>query len=266
MNDVELTTANRFSGLAEGYDRHRPDYPSELLAHIAAAPPPGVPTLAVDVGAGTGIATRLIAGHLPETWRMAGIEPNADMRAQAEAREAADSRIAYLDAEAEALPFDDSTAGLLTVAQAIHWFDKPRFYPEVARVLAQGGAFAILYNDRELDAGLPGAFEDLMEAEMPGYDRRYRQTRGGEADQDAELEALDWTASVVRHRVRNDRIMSPEGFAGLMLSRSKLKPFAAKYGMDDATRQLVDLAGRFAGADGNVRLGMTSRVHIAIKG
>lgn len=265
MNDQNLTTANRFSGLAEGYDRHRPDYPVELMAHIGAAPEAGVPELALDVGAGTGIATRLIAAQLPASWRMIGIEPNANMRGQAEAREAAGSRTSYMEAEAEALPFDAAAAGLLTVAQAIHWFDKPRFYPEVARVLATGGAFAILYNDRDLDDGLPGAFEDLMEAEMPGYNRRYRQTEGGEDDQDAELEALDWTKSVVRHRVQHEKIMTPEGFAGLMLSRSKLKPYAAKYGMDEATRRLVDLATPFADPAGNVAVGMTSRVHIAIK-
>lgn len=266
MNTDSVTVANRFSGLAEGYDRHRPDYPGELLAHIAAAPGADVPKLAVDVGAGTGIATRLIGAHLPADWRIVGIEPNAEMRGQASAREAAGSSITYMDAAAEALPFKAVSSGLVSVAQAIHWFDRPKFYGEVGRILAPGGAFAILYNDRDLaEPGLLGAFESLMEREIPPYDRYYRQGRDGEDAQDAELDALDWTASVARHRVRHAKVMTPDEFAGLMLSRSKLKPYAAKYGADDARRRLVELAERHVDAAGRVSVGITARVHIATR-
>jgi SAM-dependent methyltransferase len=266
VNADALTAANRFSGLAEGYDRHRPDYPAELLAQIAAAPAPSAPRLALDVGAGTGIATRLIAANLAADWRVIGIEPNADMRAQAAAREGEGSRIAYIDAPAEALPFAAGAAGLVSVAQAIHWFDRPRFYAEAGRVLAPGGALTILYNDRDLTGpGLLGEFETLMEREIPPYDRHYRQSDRAEDDQDRELEALDWTARVVRHRSRHAKAMRPAEFAGLMLSRSKLKPYAAKYGADEARHRLEALAAKHVDGAGRVAVGMTARVHIAIR-
>ncbi len=266
MSSDELTAATRFSGLAEGYDRHRPDYPSEILMHIAAAPASGVPKLAIDVGAGTGIATRLIASLLPPEWRICGVEPNADMRDQAAAREGEGSRVSYIDAAAEALPFEAGAAGLVTVAQAIHWFDRPSFYAEVGRVLAPGGAFAILYNDRDLDRpGLLDDFETLIEREIPPYDRYYRQGKDSEDDQDRELGALDWTTGVRRHRARHAKIMIPADFAGLMLSRSKLKPYTAKYGADEARRRLERLAAEHTDEEGNVAVGITARVHIAVR-
>lgn len=231
MNTEALTAANRFSGVAEGYDRHRPDYPAELLAEIVAEPAPSAPRLALDVGAGTGIATRLIAANLAADRRVIGIEPNADMR-----------------------------------AQAIHWFDRPWFYAEAGRVLAPGGALTILYNDRDLTGpGLLGEFETLMEREIPPSDRHYRQSDGAEDDQDRELEALDWTARVVRHRSRHAKVMRLAEFAGLMLSRSKLKPYAAKYGADEARHRLEALAAKHVDGAGRVAVGMTARVHIAIR-
>ena len=266
MSCEELTAATRFSGLAEGYDRHRPDYPTEVLGPIAAAPGAGVPKLALDIGAGTGIATRLIAALLPADWRIVGVEPNADMRDQAAAREGEGSRVTYIDAAAEALPFEAGAAGLVSVAQAIHWFDRPKFYAEVGRALAPGGAFAILYNDRDLDGpGLLGEFESLMEREITPYDRYYRQGKGGEDEQDRELEAIDWTATVARHTSRHAKIMTPAEYAGLMLSRSKLKPYTAKYGANEAKRRLTELAGHHADEDGRVAVGMTASVHIAIR-
>jgi ubiquinone/menaquinone biosynthesis C-methylase UbiE len=266
VSTIELTAATRFSGLAVGYDRHRPDYPAALLAAIATAPAPSVPRLALDVGAGTGIAARLIAANLPADWRVAGVEPNADMRAQAAAREGEGSRIAYVDAPAEALPFKTAAAGLITVAQAIHWFDRPKFYAEAGRVLAPGGALCILYNDRDLTGPeLLGEFETLMEREIPPYDRHYRQSDGAEDAQDRELDALEWTLGVTRHRCRHGKVLSPADFAGLMLSRSKLKPYTEKYGADEARRRLEALAAHHADEDGRVAVGMTARAHIAIR-
>ena len=50
--------------------------------------------------------------------------------------------VEYLQADAHATGLPDSCADLLTVAQALHWFDLPRFYQEAARVLKPSGALA----------------------------------------------------------------------------------------------------------------------------
>lgn len=52
---------------------------------------------------------------------------------------------------AEQLPFENETVDLITTAQAVHWFDLSKFYPEVKRVLKTNGVLAIYgYNLPEL--------------------------------------------------------------------------------------------------------------------
>ncbi len=55
----------------------------------------------------------------------------------------------------------------------------------------------------------------------------------------------------------------PEAFEGLMLSRSKLKPYASKLDADAAECELIELAKHFLEPDGLVRIGYIARVHIA---
>src|SRR4051794_19564793 len=80
----DLSSANptgRFSGLAQTYARHRPTYPPAALELIdtTAGLLPG--DLVIDVGCGTGISARLMAAR---GYRVIGVEPNDDMRQQAE--------------------------------------------------------------------------------------------------------------------------------------------------------------------------------------
>jgi SAM-dependent methyltransferase len=53
-----------------------------------------------------------------------------------------DSRIEYRVARAEAGGLPDGSADLVTIAQALHWVDVPRFWREVRRVARPGGVIA----------------------------------------------------------------------------------------------------------------------------
>src|SRR2546430_5407093 len=52
-------------------------------------------------------------------------------------------RIRYAVAPSEASGLADSSIDLVCVAQALHWFDRPRFYDEVRRVLKARGLLAV---------------------------------------------------------------------------------------------------------------------------
>jgi SAM-dependent methyltransferase len=137
-----------FSGLSHDYQRYRPDYPAEITAAGVAFLEAGGRAcdsrlLAVDVGAGTGISTRAWRRALGHACRIVGIEPGEDMRREAIASTPADQRIEYRVGTAEALPIATGEAGLVAAAQAAHWFDRPRFYAEIGRVLAPGGVIAV---------------------------------------------------------------------------------------------------------------------------
>ena len=132
----------RFAGAAPGYARHRPSYPEALvdrvLAEAGVSPGQGV----ADVGCGTGILTRQLAARGLD---VVGIDPNADMLAEARA---AGGAARYLRGEAEATGLEGASVALVTVAQAFHWFDAERALAEFHRVLRPGGHVATLWNLR----------------------------------------------------------------------------------------------------------------------
>ena len=224
-----------FNELAGAYSRARPGYPESLWAALRARlNGRSAPQLAVDVGSGTGIATRQLALILPE-WRIIGVEPGEAMRAQA----VSDSRGAAVEfrvGTAEDLPLEDSSAGLVIAAQALHWFDHPRFYAEARRVLAPRGLIAIIQNDRALEQ-LPlfEDYESFLEQHSPGYSRDYRSF-----DIVSELsEAGFRDVSSVTAKWR--RPLTHEEFIELARSSSKMHAAATQLGEVESTRRLSAL-------------------------
>jgi SAM-dependent methyltransferase len=142
MEPADPAPTRRFSDRAHDYARFRPDYPAAavdaMLAGLQRAP--GQLAIA-DVGAGTGILSRLLADRGAH---VTAIEPNAAMRDAAEPH----PRVRFADGTAEATQLDDGAVDLVTVAQAFHWFDVPRALREFHRVLRPGGRLAILWNHR----------------------------------------------------------------------------------------------------------------------
>jgi SAM-dependent methyltransferase len=132
-----------WSGVSATYDAHRPAAPAALpalLTQLAEAPRPA---LVVDLGSGTGLSTLIWADVAQQ---VIGIEPNDEMRAQAERRaaharpDATQVRFSAATAERTCLP--DGCADIVTVAQAFHWMEPTATLAEVARILRRGGVFA----------------------------------------------------------------------------------------------------------------------------
>jgi SAM-dependent methyltransferase len=125
---------DHFSGLASAYARHRPKYPPELAAHLAAIAPSR--SLALDLATGNGQAAIDLAMHFDRV-----LASDASARQLAEA--VAHPRVFYLRHPAERLPIRSASADLIAVAQAAHWLDFDRFYAEARRVLRPGGVVAL---------------------------------------------------------------------------------------------------------------------------
>ncbi|MDE0319254.1 class I SAM-dependent methyltransferase [Candidatus Poriferisodalis multihospitum] len=227
-----------FNELAGAYSRARPGYPESLwVALREALDGRSVPQLAVDVGSGTGIATRQLALILPE-WRIVGVEPGEAMRAQA-VSDSRDSAVEFRAGSAEDLPLQESSAGLVIAAQALHWFDHPRFYIESRRVLAPGGVIGIIQNDRALEE-LPlfEDYESFLEEHSPGYTRDYRSF-----DVVAEL-AEAGLDDVSRNATEWTRPLTHEQFIGLARSSSKMHAAVQHLGEEETSRRLRALLER----------------------
>jgi SAM-dependent methyltransferase len=96
----------------------------------------------VDLGAGTGKFTRsLVERGLMVT----AVDPSAGMMAELRA---SSPDIRALEGTAESIPLPDSSVELATSAQAWHWVDEARAFPEVARVLKPGGTLSLVWNFR----------------------------------------------------------------------------------------------------------------------
>jgi SAM-dependent methyltransferase len=149
MRDVSrYNPTGRFSGLADLYARHRPGYPDEAIDLVVSSCRLGSETLLVDVGCGTGIASRTFAARgVP----VLGIEPNDEMRARAEAEPgpAGGPPPRYLPGRAEATGLPDGCAAAVLAAQAFHWFDAPAALREFHRILLPGGGVALMGNERD---------------------------------------------------------------------------------------------------------------------
>lgn len=124
---------DHFSGHAGLYREARPVYPAELFAWLAQQAPDR--ERAWDCGCGNGQATAALADHFAH---VTGTDPSANQLAAAQSRPNIDYRVE----PAEACSLERSSVSLVTVAQALHWFDHAPFNAEVRRVLKPGGVFA----------------------------------------------------------------------------------------------------------------------------
>jgi ubiquinone/menaquinone biosynthesis C-methylase UbiE len=131
---VSESFKDHFSAVAKSYADFRPRYPAELFDYLAGLAPD--PSLAWDCATGTGQATTDLAAHFK---RVIATDASAEQIAAAKPM----PNVEYRAAPAEQSGLPDSSADLVTVAQALHWFDLDRFYSEVRRVLRPGGVLAV---------------------------------------------------------------------------------------------------------------------------
>ena len=139
---------NPFVGEGGAYDSVRPAYPDEAVAALvdAARRARGVEASgrddalrAADIGAGTGKMSELLArgGLLVDA-----VEPSEAMRAQASPIEG----VTWHDGVAEETGLPNDVYDIVVFAQSWHWMDSERAGLEAARILAPGGALAIVWN------------------------------------------------------------------------------------------------------------------------
>jgi ubiquinone/menaquinone biosynthesis C-methylase UbiE len=154
--DEQRRTSWTDTAVAIGYDRGRPGYPAEAV-QFALDPVRGRPDLrALDVGAGTGkLTSALCAAGIPTV----AVEPAPGML---KVLKHTVSRAQVLAGSAEELPLPDASVDLVTVGQALHWFDLDRALPEMARVLRPGGRLALFYNSRDDSVAWVKALADLV--------------------------------------------------------------------------------------------------------
>ena len=123
-----------FSGHAAAYADARPRYPIELFDWLATLT--SEHDVAWDGGTGNGQAALGLAAHYQQ---VIATDPSKEQIENAFPHK----RINYRIAAAESPHLEPHSVNLVTVAQAVHWFDRPKFYERAREVLKPGGAIAV---------------------------------------------------------------------------------------------------------------------------
>ncbi len=130
--------AEQFASVADVYERGRPDYPPAVVGALAAELVVAPGERVLDLAAGTGKLSRAL---LAIGFDVVAVEPQGAMREKLIERIGAERA---REGVAEAIPLPDSSVAAVTVADAFHWFDRPRALAEIRRVLRPGGGLAVV--------------------------------------------------------------------------------------------------------------------------
>lgn len=128
-----MASNDHFSAFAATYAQFRPSYPVALFDWLARQAP--ARHHAWDCATGNGQAARSLA---PWFDRVTATDVGEAMITHALPA----ARVTYRVGSAEDAPIEARSVDLITVAQALHWFDLARFWATCRRVLVPGGVLA----------------------------------------------------------------------------------------------------------------------------
>jgi SAM-dependent methyltransferase len=156
------TFKDHFSGHASHYATFRPTYPESLFQFLAKCA--SGHALAWDCATGNGQAAR---GLVPHFDRVIATDASAAQIAAAAAE--GENGLEFREAAAERSGLEDESVDLITVAQALHWFDIDSFFKESRRVLRGGGILAVWCYARNRVSSDCDAVISRMFAEVENY-------------------------------------------------------------------------------------------------
>ncbi len=150
-----MNPRSRFSDRAADYVKYRPSYPAAAIDTILEGLGAAGELVAADIGAGTGISSRLLAER---GLRVLAIEPNAAMRQAADLH----PLMQFCEGTAEATNLPDASVDLVACFQAFHWFDPEPSLLEFHRILKLSGRLAVVWNDRDRHDEFTQSYSSLV--------------------------------------------------------------------------------------------------------
>lgn len=125
-------TSTAYAKKSRDYAIHRPPYAHEAIETLCETVRLEASWVVADVECGTGNVARHM---LERTARVLGVEPDDAMREEAEKRLGLNANFTTVSATAEATTLAPQSIDLITVGQALHWFNRSQTRKEVDRIL-----------------------------------------------------------------------------------------------------------------------------------
>ena len=211
-----------FTGLAGDYASYRPGYaPSIVTAAYALLERPPSEIDVADVGAGTGIWTRMLAERGPRA--IVAVEPNDDMRQQG-VLTSRGTGIKWCKGSGEETGLPAASFDLVTMASSFHWVDFDRGCCEFQRILRTGGRFVAVWNPRLIETN-PLLVE--IEAEIARLKPDIRRVSSGRSGLTERLTNRLWATpgfdDIVYVEARHTARQSPAHYLGAWRSVNDLQ-------------------------------------------
>lgn len=237
--------AGNFTGLAQDYSKHRPDYCASVLNGLLGLLHKPITEIDfVDLGAGTGIWTRMVADKGVRS--ATAVEPNDDMRVNGKA-DSINTSIRWLTGSAEQTGLPAGCCDWLSMASSFHWADFDKATREFHRLLRPAGRFTALWNPRLIEVNpLLVEIEAHLDTLRPNI-KRVSSGRSGITETLTEkLWASPYFKDVVYLEGRHVIPMTPERYLGAWRSVNDLR---VQLGAEKFDTFLAFVEQRVAGLD-----------------
>jgi SAM-dependent methyltransferase len=242
---MRLPATERFTDRADDYRQYRPRYPAAIVDLLARDCNLSRDATIADIAAGTGLLAEIFLAH---SNRVIAIEPNVRMREACATLQSIYRRLECVDGTAENTHLSESSVDMVTVGQAMHWFDLPRARAEFARILRSGGWCVIAYNHRRRSGD---AFHEGYERLLNEFGIDYREVQSDHLT-DERLQEFFHPAVMRQRSLLNVQTLDLEGLHGRIVSSSYMpQPGHARY---EELQRAVEPLFEQCQKDGSVRL------------
>lgn len=241
----------------DAYTRWRPRYPDELYAIVERVCGLGPETNVLEIGPGTGQATREL---LTRGARVTAVELGGNM---ARRLRTDFPGVTVINADFTAVQFPDASFDLAVCATSLHWLDAAVAVPKIGRALRPGGWLAAWWAVFG-DASRPTPFRErlvpMLDARLPGPPESHLTPRALQTEERVrELTAGGWFTHVTTEQIRWSPSLTPPQISGLFAT---FPNFAEHPDRDEILRDIAALAAEHA-TDGKVTENYLIAVYLA---
>jgi SAM-dependent methyltransferase len=228
-----IDPTQRFSGRIESYRLHRPGYPPAIVDLLVREGGLSSTSVIGDIAAGTGLLTEIF---LARGLNVIAVEPNRQMREACAKLTAQYWQLKCVNGTAEDTGLSDHSVDLVTVGQAMHWFDLKRTRSEFVRILKDDGWCAVIYNNRRITGD---AFHEGYERILVEFGNDYEAVKHSHLTEDR-LAAFFTPNAMRSASFEHSQQLMLEALMGRVLSSSYM-PHPGQPRYDEMSRATADL-------------------------
>lgn len=203
-------SVRRFTKRADFYSRYRPGYPGKIISLLERETGFNQEAILADIGSGTGLLTKLF---LKNGNKVFAVEPNDRMRSHAEDDLSSFKNFISVKGTAERTNLQKNSVDLITVGQALHWFDREKAVNEFSRILKPGGRLCVVYNEWKRAGRFMHGYETVI--------KRNRRNRASVPNLRPKYMARFFKdGKCARFSLPNEQVVGYSGLLGRFLSAS----------------------------------------------